>query len=142
MFRYAFQSFRVHNKKKRKEKQERKFPLKKEKGHLRLLLLTTLSILHLLVLLLGGLGSGALVGHLLRGLSGGSGLGVGLPLGLLLLTLLCCLGLGLGAALVLLLLAALVEALDDGGGGAAELLVLADVLGLGGVLAVLVKPVL
>jgi hypothetical protein len=65
-----------------------------------------------------------------------------LLLGLLFLTLLCCLGLGLGAALVLFLLAAFVEALDDGGGGAAELLVLADVLGLGGVLAVLVKPVL
>ena len=109
-----------------------------------MLLLATLggSILHLLVLLLGGLSSGALVGHLLRCLCGGGGLGVGLPLGLLLLTLLCCLGLGLGAALVLFLLAALVEALDDGGGGAAELLVLADVLCLGGVLAVVVKPVL
>lgn len=114
------------------------------KGNLRLLLLATLggSVLHLLVLLLGSLGGGALVGHLLRGLSGGLRLGVGLPLGLLFLTLLCCLRLGLGTALVLFLLAALVEALDDGGSGAAELLVLADVLGLGGVLAILVEPVL
>lgn len=92
--------------------------------------------------MLGGLSGGALVGHLLRCLSGGPSLGVGLPLGLLFLALLCCLGLGLGAALVFFLLAALVEALDDGSSGAAELLVLADVLSLAGILAVLVEPVL
>lgn len=110
---------------------------------LRLLLLATLSsVLHLLVGLLGSLLGGALVGHLLCGLSGSLGLGVGLPLLLFFLTLLLGLGLSLCAALVLFLLAALVEALDDRGCGAAELLVLADVLGLGGVLAVLVEPVL
>ena len=110
-----------------------------------LLLLLALgsSVLHLLVgLLVGGLVGGALVGHLLRGVGGGLGLSVGLPLGLLLLALLGRLGLGLCAALVLFRLATLVEALDDGRGGGAELLVLGDVLGLGGVLAVLVEPVL
>lgn len=106
------------------------------------LLLALGSVLHLLVGLLSGLLCGALVGHLLCGLGGSLSLKVGLPLLLLELALLLSLGLSLGAALVLFLLAALVEALDDRGGDAAELLVLADVLGLGGVLAVLVKPVL
>jgi hypothetical protein len=106
------------------------------------LLLALSSILHLLVRLLGGLLCSALVGHPLCGFGGGLGLSVGLPLLLVGLALLLGLGLGLGAALVLFRLTALVEALDDGGGGAAELLVLADVLGLGGVLAVLVEPVL
>jgi hypothetical protein len=106
------------------------------------LLLALSSILHLLVGLLGGFLCGALVGHPLCGFGGGLGLSVGLPLLLVGLALLFGLGLSLGAALVLFRLAALVEALDDGGGGAAELLVLADVLGLGGVFAVLVKPVL
>jgi hypothetical protein len=110
-----------------------------EQFPLRLLLL---SILHLLVGLLGGLLCGTLVGHPLCGFGSGLGLGVGLPLLLVSLALLLGLGLSLGAALVLFRLAALVEALDDGGGGAAELLVLADVLGLSGVLAVLVEPVL
>ena len=106
------------------------------------LLLTLSSILHLLVGLLSGLLCGALVGHLLCGLGGSLGLSIGLSLLLLGLTLLLGLGLSLCAALVLFLLATLVEALDDRGGGAAELLVLADILGLGGVLSVLVKPVL
>ena len=106
------------------------------------LLLTLSSILHLLVGLLGGLLCGALVGHLLCGLGGSLSLSIGLPLLLLSLALLLGLSLSLGAALVFFLLAALVEALDDRGSGAAELLVLADVLGLGGVLTVLVKPVL
>jgi hypothetical protein len=101
-----------------------------------------LSILHLLVGLLGGLLCGTLVGHPLCGVGGGLGLSIGLPLLLVGLALLLGLGLSLGAALVLFCLATLVEALDDGGGGTAELLVLADVLGLGGVLAVLVEPVL
>lgn len=107
---------------------------------LRLLLLS--SILHFLVRLLSGLLCGALVGHPLCGVGGSLGLSIGLPLLLLGLALLLGLGLSLGAALVLFLLAALVEALDDRCSGAAELLVLADVLGLGGILAVLVKPVL
>ena len=106
------------------------------------LLLALGSVLHLLVGLLSGLLCGALVGHLLCGLGGSLSLSIGLPLLLLGLALLLGLGLSLGAALVLFLLAALVEALDDRGSGAAELLVLADVLGLGGVLTVLVKPVL
>lgn len=106
------------------------------------LLLALGSILHLLIGLLSGLLGGALVGHLLRGLGGSLSLKVGLPLLLLGLALLLGLSLSLGAALVLFLLATLVEALDDRGSGAAELLVLADVLGLGGVLTVLVKPVL
>ena len=106
------------------------------------LLLAIGSILHLLVGLRGGLLCGALVGHLLCGLGGSLSLSIGLPLLLLSLALLLSLGLSLGATLVLFLLAALIEALDDRGSGAAELLVLADVLGLGGVLAVLVKPVL
>ena len=106
------------------------------------LLLSVLGVLHLLVGLLGGLSSSALLSHLLRGFGGGLGLEIGLTLLLLGLATLLGLGLGLCAALVLFLLAAVVEALDDGGGGAAELLVLADVLGLGGVLAVLVEPVL
>jgi hypothetical protein len=106
------------------------------------LLLALSSILHLLVGLLGGFLCGALVGHPLCSFGGGLGLSVGLPLLLVGLALLLGLGLSLGATLVFFRLAALVEALDDGGGGAAELLVLADVLGLGGVLAVLVEPVL
>jgi hypothetical protein len=106
------------------------------------LLLALSSVLHLLVGLLGGLLCGTLVGHPLCGFGGGLGLSVGLPLLLVGLALLLGLGLSLGTALVLFCLAALVEALDNGGGGAAELLVLADVLGLGGVLAILVEPVL
>jgi hypothetical protein len=106
------------------------------------LLLALRSVLHLLVGLLSGLLCGTLVGHPLCGLGGSLGLSIGLPLLLLELALLLGLSLSLGAALVLFPLAALVEALDDRGSGAAELLVLANVLGLGGVLAVLVKPVL
>lgn len=118
---------------------------KSSPSHLRILLLLTLTlsgVLHLLIRLAGSLLRGALVGHLLRGLGGGASLGVGLLLGLLLLALLGGFGLGLRATLVLLRLAALVEALDHGGGGGAQLLVLGDVLRLGGVLAVFVEPVL
>lgn len=111
-------------------------------GILLLLTLTLSGVLHLLIRLVGSLLRGALVGHLLRGLSGSASLGVGLLLGLLLLALLGGFGLGLRATLVLLGLAALVEALDHGGGGGAQLLVLGDVLRLGGVLAVFVEPVL
>jgi hypothetical protein len=132
------QSFNVH-------KRPRKVPtlcIVRSVPALRLLLGPLGGILHLFVGLLSGLLCGALVSHPPRGLSGGLSLSVGLPLLLLSLALLLGLGLSLGAALVLFRLAALVEALDDGDSGAAELLVLADVLGLGGVVAVLVEPLL
>ena len=67
---------------------------------------------------------------------------LGLALGLLLFALLGLFGLDLGATGLLLLLTLVVEALDDDAGGCAELLVLGDVLCLGGVLAVFVEPVL
>lgn len=94
------------------------------------------SILHLLVRLLlclrGLLGLFLLLALLL----------VGLALSFLLFTLLSLLGLDLSAARLFFFLALVVEALDDDAGRCAELLVLGDVLGLGGVLAVFVEPVL
>jgi hypothetical protein len=88
-----------------------------------------LRICHLCVLLLGG-GSVALLGLRLALLA----LDLGLLGGGLLLPLL--------ALFRLLLLELVVVALDDGAGNGADVLLLGDVEGLGGVLAVLVQPVL
>lgn len=50
--------------------------------------------------------------------------------------------LDLGPAGLLFLLAPVIKALNDGPGRGAELFLLGDILGLGGVLAVFVEPVL